>query len=137
MSTSIRRDIMLAALDLVEGTLQWRTWYVLAMSELRQRYRRSTLGPFWVTLSMGVQAFIMGFVLSFLFKIDVQRYLPFLCISLVTWTFLSSAAIEGAGSFISMTSVILQVKRPLWNYVMHTLWRNAIIYGHTVVIFVV
>lgn len=137
MNSSTRRQISLAARDLVDGTRIWRTWYVMGLSEVRQRYRRSTLGPFWVTLSMGIQALIMGFVLSFLFKIEVQRYLPFLCISLATWSFLMTVVIEGANSFISMSAVILQVKRPLWMYVMLTLWRSAIVYAHTVVIFIV
>jgi ABC-type polysaccharide/polyol phosphate export permease len=136
MTFATRRQISLALKDLLDGTRIWRTWYVLGVSELRQRYRRSMLGPFWVTLSMGIQALVMGFLLAFLFKIDVQRYLPFLCISLVTWTFLMTSITEGANSFITMSAAILQVKRPLWTYMMLTLWRNAIIYAHTVVVFV-
>jgi len=131
------RQMVLAARDLAEGTRKWPTWYVLGLSELRQRYRRSVAGPFWLTMSMGIQALIMGFVLSFLFRIDVERYLPFLCISLVTWTFLNTAVNEGATCFTSMSAVILQVKRPFWIYVMLVLWRNALIYAHTVVIFIV
>ncbi|MEO8629530.1 MAG: hypothetical protein ABI612_15730, partial [Betaproteobacteria bacterium] len=93
------RQISLALADIRDGTRTWRTWYVLGVSEVRQRYRRSMLGPFWVTLSMGIQALVMGFLLAFLFKIDVKRYLPFLCISLVTWTFLMTSIIEGAQCF--------------------------------------
>jgi ABC-type polysaccharide/polyol phosphate export permease len=110
---------------------------VLGLSEMRQRYRRSTLGPLWVTLSMGIQALVMGFLLAFLFRIELDRYLPFLCISLVTWHFLMTAATEGANGFIGMSGVILQVKRPLWTYIMLTLWRNSIVYAHTIVVFVI
>jgi lipopolysaccharide transport system permease protein len=86
---------------------------------------------------MGIQALIMGFLLAFLFRIEVQRYLPFLCISLVTWTFLLTAVGEAASVFIANSGVILQVKRPLWTYVMVVLCRNAIIYAHTIVVFAV
>lgn len=136
ISPALRRQVSLAIKDLVDGIRYWRVWYVLGLSEVRQRYRRSMLGPFWVTLSMGIQAMVMGFLLTFLFGLDLGRYLPFLCISLVTWTFLSGAINEGANSFILMSSVILQVKRPLSTYVMLVLWRNAIIYAHTIVVFV-
>lgn len=94
------------------------------------------IGPFWVTISMGIQAIVMGFLLAFLFKLDVQRYLPFLCISLVTWNFLMNSISDGANCFISMSAVILQVKRPLWTYMMLVLWRNAIIYVHTLPVFI-
>ncbi len=137
MSPSLRRQILLAARDLVDGTRNWRIWYVLGISEVKQRYRRSTLGPFWVTLSMAIQIIVMGFVLSFLFKLPLERFLPFLCISVVTWAFLSGVVNEGANAFILMSSAILQVKRPLWTYLMLTLWRNAIVYAHTIVVFVV
>src|SRR5579859_4676877 len=113
--------------DVVLGTILWRPWYVLGLSEIRQRYRRSTIGPFWVTLSVGIQAAVMGLLLGYLFKTQTNRFLPFVCISLVTWTFLSSALSEGATGFISMSGPILQVSRPLWTYIMLLLWRNALI----------
>jgi len=131
----VKKQILLAIKDLFDGTRNWLVWYVLGLSEVRQRYRRSMIGPFWVSISMGVQAIVMGFVLSFLFKTDITRFLPFLCISLVTWNFFSNSLTEGSNSFISMSGVILQIKRPYWIYIMLVLWRNAIIYGHTVVIF--
>lgn len=132
-----RRQFRLALEDLVAGTMNWRIWYVLGLSEVRHRYRRSLLGPFWVTLSMAIQAMVMGFLLAFLFRIDVGRYLPFLCISLVTWTFLSISINEGANCFIQQGPTILQIKRPYWTYMLLVLWRNAIIYAHTVVIFAI
>jgi len=137
MNITAYRRTSLALADLIEGTCNWRIWYVLGISELRQRYRRSVLGPFWVTLTMAVQAAVMGFLLSFLFKLEIARYLPFLCISLVTWNFVNNAVNEGANCFISQGGVILQVKRPLWTYIMLTLWRNAIVYAHTVIVFFV
>jgi lipopolysaccharide transport system permease protein len=132
-----RRQLGLAFADIAAGTHTWRPWYTLGTSEVRQRYRRSFFGPFWVSMSMAVQAGVMGFVLAFLFKIEVSRFLPFLCISLVTWTFFMTSIIEGANCFIANSGVILQVKRPLWTYLMLTLWRNAIIYAHTIVVFVI
>jgi lipopolysaccharide transport system permease protein len=126
-----------AVRDIVLGTVNWRPWYVLGISEMRHRYRRSMLGPFWITATMGIQAFVMGVLLSYLFKTDTQKFLPFVCVSLVTWTFVSTSLNEGAGAFIGMSSAILQVHRPLWTYVMLVLWRNALIYVHTIVVFFV
>jgi lipopolysaccharide transport system permease protein len=132
-----RSHVLLAIKDIVLGSLGWRPWYVLGISEMRHRYRRSMLGPFWITVTMGVQAFVMGFLLSFLFKTEMQKFLPFVCVSLVTWTFMSMCLNEGASVFISMNSTILQVHRPLWTYIMLVLWRNALIYAHTIVVFFV
>lgn len=137
MKFATGKQISLALKDLIDGTRNWLIWYVLGVSEVRQRYRRSVIGPFWVTISMGIQAVAMGFVMAVLFKIDVHRFLPFLCISLVTWNFFSNVLMEGSNAFISMGQVILQIKRPLWTYMMLAIWRNAIIYAHTVLVFLV
>lgn len=131
------RSVRLAGLDLIEGTRQWHVWYTLGVSELRQRYRRSTFGPLWVTLSVGLQALVMGYLLSYLFGTPVNRQLPYICISLVTWTFMMGAINEGAMCFIGMGGTIVQIKRPLWTYILLTLWRNAIIYLHTIIVFVI
>jgi ABC-type polysaccharide/polyol phosphate export permease len=137
MDLATRRQIVRAFQDLLEGTRNWRIWFVLGIAETRQRYRRSMLGPFWITIAVGLQAFVMGYLLSLLFQTSINRQLPFICIGLVTWTFVTGTVNEGANSFISMQSVILQVKRPLWTYVILMLWRNAIIYAHTIGIFFV
>lgn len=123
--------------DLRDGTRDWRIWYVLGLADVRQRYRRSLLGPFWITLSVGVQTLVMGLLLAYLFKIDGHRYFPFLAIGIVLWSFISSCLTEGSNCYILMGSVILQVKRPLWTYMMQVLWRNAIGFAHTIVVFVV
>jgi lipopolysaccharide transport system permease protein len=124
-----------AAADLVDGAYMWRMWHLIGTNEIRNRYRRSTLGPFWASLSMGVQALVTGFVLGFLFHLPVDRYLPFICISLVVWNFVLNTVNEGASAFIGCGELITQVKRPFTVYILQTVWRNLIIGAHTIVIY--
>lgn len=137
MSNLSGRQFRLAMEDLHEGIGNWRIWYMLGMAEIRQRYRRSTLGPFWLTLSMGVQAMVMGFLMGYLFNHNFGKFLPYLCVSLVLWNFFVNSINEGAMTFISLSSHIMQVKRPLTTYIAQTIWRNAVIFLHTIVIFFV
>jgi len=123
--------------DVFDGVAMWRVWHLFGANEVRNRYRRSTLGPFWVSISMGVQALVTAFVLGYLFNQPNERYLPFVCLSLVLWNFLLNTVCEGANTFIGASDLILQVKRPFTVYVLQTLWRNLIILGHTVLIFFV
>lgn len=132
-----QRNLRLAYKDIAEAVEHWRIWYMLGLNEIKHRYRRSTLGPFWLTMSMGVQALVMGILFGYLFQQSLERFLPFLCISLVLWNFLSTTIMEGSHSLIGASSLIMQVKRPLTMHVLQTIWRNIVIVGHTVVIFVV
>lgn len=132
----IRSDRALAVADLAEGIARWRLWGLLAWQDIKQRYRRSSLGPFWLTISMGVMIATLGLLYGKLFKMEIQEYLPFLCLGLLTWTFISTSITEGCTVFITSESVIKQIKLPLSSYVYRLVWRNLIIFGHNFVVFV-
>lgn len=132
-----RKNLSLAIDDLFEGVRLWRLWYMLGLNEITHRYRRSTLGPFWLTLSIGVQILVMGFLFGYLFQHKIERFLPFLCISLILWNFLSATIMDGATTLTGASSLITQVKRPFSVYILQTIWRNIVILGHTIVIFVI
>jgi lipopolysaccharide transport system permease protein len=127
----------LALLDVIGGVLNYRLWWSISWYEVRQRYRRSMLGPLWMTLSMGVQVLVMGFLLGFLFNHPTNRFLPFVCVSLVTWSLIASCIQEGANTFIGSAGTLTQMRRPLTSYVMRTIARNVIVFFHSIVIFFV
>ncbi len=123
--------------DIKAGLSEWRVWHLLGFNEIKHRYRRSTIGPFWLTLSMGVQAAVMGILFAYLFQSPIDRFLPFLTISLVLWNFLNATIMDGSTTFITSSSFILQSRRPLSIYVFQNLWKNVIIFLHVIVIFFV
>ena len=53
--------------DLLNGVRLHALWTRLAFHDVRQRFRRSVLGPFWLTLSMGTMVATLGIVFSSLF----------------------------------------------------------------------
>ncbi|NDH69110.1 MAG: hypothetical protein EBY22_14655, partial [Gammaproteobacteria bacterium] len=65
-------------------------WWVLAWQEIKQRYRRSVIGPFWISLSTAVMVSGMGPLYGILFGQAVSNYVQHLAISLIIWTFISA-----------------------------------------------
>jgi lipopolysaccharide transport system permease protein len=64
--------------DLSFAIKQWYLWMYLAWTEVRVRYKRSVLGPWWITLSMAITMSAMGLVYGRLFHQDLHEYLPFI-----------------------------------------------------------
>lgn len=124
-----------ALLDLVDGVRMWPVWLQIASDEIRDRYRRSTLGPLWASITMGVQAAVTAFVLGFLFGNELERFAPFITISLILWNFIMAVVIEGANTFISVADRILQIKRPFSYYIYLGIWRNILLLGHSMIVF--
>ena len=67
-----------ATADLSASLKSWRLWSLLGWIEIRQRYARSKLGPFWLTISMGVVIGTIALVFGTLFHQDMATYLPML-----------------------------------------------------------
>lgn len=120
--------------DLLEGIQLWHVWVALGWLDVRQRYRRSKIGPFWLTISMGVMVGAIGIVYAGLFKADAAQFLPHVAIGFVVWGFISGLVNEGCNAFIEAQASIKQLRLPLSVYVYRVAWRNLIIFGHNFVI---
>jgi ABC-type polysaccharide/polyol phosphate export permease len=86
-----KNNLQLALRDLWQGLLQFRVWSLLAWQEVRQRYRRSMLGPFWLTISTGVMIAAMGPLYG---RLRAGRCFVLMAISLVLWQLLVSLTTE-------------------------------------------
>ncbi len=126
-----------AVQDIWTGLNAWPLWSLLGLNDVRMRYRRSTLGPFWGTLSMGFQISITGVVMTLLFHTTLRQFLPFLSIGLIIWTTLTAMVTDGSQAFIGSADLILQVRRPLSVYLFQIMWRNMVVAAHSIVIFFV
>lgn len=107
---------------------------MLGWQDVRQRYRRSALGPFWLTISMGVMIGTIGIVFGSIFKVPMDEFLPFLAAGMILWSFISSVVTEGCVGFITAEAVIKQLPIPLFVHIMRMIWRNIIIFAHNLVI---
>ncbi|TAK87954.1 MAG: ABC transporter permease [Betaproteobacteria bacterium] len=111
-------------------------WVLLGWQDIRQRYRRSMLGPFWLTISTGVMVIALGFVYASIFRQPIDEYLPYLAAGLVIWSFIAGTVTEGCQTFIASEGIIKQIRVPLFTHVMRVVWRNFIILCHNAVIIV-
>lgn len=108
---------------------------LLGWQDVKQRYKRSKIGPFWLTISMGVMIASIGLVFGQLMGRTMGEFLPFLVLGLVSWTFILTTINEGCMGFISAESIIKQLPIPLFSHVVRVVWRNLIIFAHNIVIF--
>jgi ABC-type polysaccharide/polyol phosphate export permease len=120
--------------DLGAGLCRWELWACVAWNEIRQRYRRSIIGPFWITLSMGIMIAGLGIVYANLWNLPVLQYLPHLAVGLVFWSFISMLLLDGCQIFIGMAGAIRQIQAPMSLYLYQMVWRNLIILAHNLVI---
>jgi ABC-type polysaccharide/polyol phosphate export permease len=122
--------------EIIAGFRAWPVWVIMGWDDIRQRYRRSVIGPFWITLSMGVFIMVLGVIYSRLFHTELQSYLPYLTVGFVVWGFMSTAANDSCIAFTDASRIIKQIKLPYSVYILRVVWRNFIIFLHTIVIYI-
>ena len=71
--------------DLVDGYRRRELWLHLGWQDIKQRYRRSVLGPFWITIATGTTAVAMGGLYSKLFHLELSVHLPYVTLWLIIW----------------------------------------------------
>lgn len=126
-----------AIADLWLGLGRYDLWSSFAFHEIRQRFRRSLLGPFWLTASMGVFVGALGLISTTLFKQDVHLTLPYIATGVIFWGFLTSAITEGANCFISREGYIRNVPLPVSVHLYQMLMRNLIVWLFNMAIYLV
>jgi ABC-2 type transport system permease protein/lipopolysaccharide transport system permease protein len=109
-------------------------WSAMATQDIKMRYRGSLLGPFWLTISMVIMVAAMGVIYARMFNMEITRYLPFLTVGLVIWSFVSTVILEGCQTFLSAQSIITQVRMPFSIHAWRTVYRNLIVLAHNMVI---
>ena len=126
-----------AALDLVQGARARYLWGRLGWQDIRRLYRRSVLGPFWLTISMGLLVAALGALYGALWKVELADYVPFLALGFVVWTLISGVITDGCNAFINAEGIIKHVGLPLSVHVFRLLWRNLLVLCHNAVVFVI
>lgn len=136
MSSPTPGNLALALKDLKDGVCSIHIWPMLGWMEIVQRYRRSALGPFWLTISTGALIGGMGPLYGRLLNQDLSLYFPYLAVSFIVWMLMASLINDSCNAFIGGGGFITQLKLPLSVHILRVVWKNILIFAHNLVIVV-
>jgi ABC-2 type transport system permease protein len=126
-----------AVADLIDGLRRHQLWLHLGWQDIKQRYRRSLLGPIWITIATGTTAVAMGGLYSKLFHLQLSEHLPYVTLGLIIWGLISASILEGAEVFVANEGLIKQLPTALSVHVYRLVWRQTLLFAHNIVIYVI
>jgi lipopolysaccharide transport system permease protein len=108
--------------------------FFLAVADIKLRYARSVLGPFWITIQLAFFVGMLGVVLSQVHGAPVQEFLPFFAVSMLMWTFMSACMVEGLDA-VSAGGVLIRDRgvEPMVA-VFQVIIRNLLIAAHSIIV---
>jgi len=123
-----------AIADLLEGLREWRLWIAFGWLDVKQRYRRAVIGPFWITISMAVLVGALGVIYAGIFRVDIRTFLPHVATGFTIWFYFSTTVIESASTFVQSEGLIKHGGIPLSLHIYRNIFRNIVTGAHNLVV---
>jgi ABC-2 type transport system permease protein len=123
--------------DIRTGWKAKELWGHLGWQDIKQRYRRSVIGPLWITLGMAVTAIGLGLLYSQLLGQAIETFLPYITVGFIVWNFILGCVVEGTETFIRNEGLIKHLPAPLTVYALRTVWRLTLMMLHNLLVYAV
>jgi ABC-type polysaccharide/polyol phosphate export permease len=122
--------------DLADGFLKFQLWGRIGWLDVKRRYRRTVIGPFWSSATLALYIFAVGIVGAGLWHQNINDYLPYLCSGMIVWTLISTIINEACTLFILGHALFRNVGFEYSILAYALVWRNLIIFAHNIVVYV-
>lgn len=91
---------------LATGLINPKVWIGLGWSDIVQSYRRTVLGPLWISLNLAIIAVAVTVVYGALFAIPSADYGSYVVCGMIAWFWVSALLTEVGNTFINNSSFI-------------------------------
>lgn len=109
----------------------------MAAHEVKLRYRKSLLGPFWLAISNAIYIIILGLFWSKLVSDQKSDFFKYFAISQLFWIWISSQISDSCELFIRNERLINQLTIPLQFYVLKDVLKNFFIFIHNIITIII
>lgn len=129
--TNIRR----ALADLFKSIELRHVWGYFAFQDVASKYRRSLLGPLWISAGMITTSLALSLVFGGLFGQNIADVLPFVVSGIIMFSLIGVPIGEAPEVFVSAAGTIKSVASPYMTWVLRMITRSFIVFGHNIVVF--
>jgi ABC-2 type transport system permease protein len=123
--------------DLIEGLRRWRLWSFLAVDNIRNQYRRTIIGPWWLTLQNVLYIAGLAVLFSAILDRPLREFLPYVGIGYTVFFLIAGLTRRGAEIFVSSAGSMGSNRQPLSFLVLRAAAIEVLEFGHSTVIILV
>ena len=101
-----------------------------ALLDVKYKYKRSILGPVWITLTTAIFISVISLVYKQLFNIDIVNLLPYLSIGYILWLLFSTIILESINLLNENRVIINDIKINYFDLIIKNIIKNFILFFH-------
>ena len=123
--------------DIRAGLSRRAIWWGLSWQSIKSQYRRTYLGPWWITVQQVI--FVAGLSLLFgiLLKQDLKTFVPYVAVGFIAFSWMTGMISGGATSITGNGAAIKTAPGPLSIYSLSNFAGNTIQFAHDSVVIVI
>jgi lipopolysaccharide transport system permease protein len=107
----------------------------IAYSEIKVKYRRSILGPLWISVNMLITIFALAIIFSSLFKLEIKNYIPYVFSGLLAWNYINTIVQDSI--YLYINGAIKNFNFPVFFFPFKNTLKNTIISSHNIIIYII
>lgn len=115
--------------DWRDAFAQASLWTALAVEDLRDRYRRTSLGLAWVVLSFAAFVLVKVAIFGQLTTASPAEFALFVVIGFGLWTHIASLVMDGCTAYLHARPWILGASIPYPVFLLQAIYRNWLVFG--------
>lgn len=106
----------------------------LSWVDVKTRYRKSVLGPLWLTLGNVVAIVGFGAVWAQLLNLPRSVFVPSLTVGLVIWQYVAGVMASATSAYTLNAQVMRNTRIPVWFFALRTHGYHFINFAHNLVL---
>ena len=123
--------------DLAAGLQRWRTWTYLGIEAVKNQYRRTVIGPWWITLQTVAYVIGLGVIFGQILHQPLRHFLPYVAVGYIYFMLLSGLTRATSQSFANAASTMKSTRQPLSALILKDVTIEFIQFGHNILIYLV
>ncbi len=115
-----------AICDIIDGVRLAPLWTSLGWDQTVARFRRSVLGPFWLSANLLAISFSLSVVFGGLMGTNYRATFALIVSGILSWSLIGGPLSEATTAFTSAAPTMMSQKLPLSFHVLVLMYRNLI-----------
>jgi len=120
--------------DIKAGLMRWPVWWSLTWHTIRSQYRRTYLGPWWMTIQMIIFVAGLSILFGILLQQNMKTFVPYVTLGFVGFNWMVGMINGGANSIVGNASAIKTTPGPLSIYSLRVFATNSIQFLHDAIV---
>ena len=119
--------------DIITGSKQWRIWSALAWNIIKMEYRRTIIGPIWISIQQAIFIIFLGYIFASIQKENFTSFYVYFATGYTFWLFISSFITSAGNTFMGINGLPNMTRAALSSHIYLQFSSQILLFIHRLI----